>query len=275
MNAIVTKLSGTALLCLIMLSLSACAVLKDTLQKPSVELLATRFENLTLNDANLVFKLKVSNPGALSIPVQALNYQLHINNKPVISGQHNERIKLPAQGEKVVDLPMTFHYSDVFSGIVDIFKYKQLAYQLKANLDLAYINIPFQTSGQLSLPSLPKLSVKKIRIKKLSLSSVQLGLDINVSNSNRFSIPLGGMDYRLTLNQQKVLQGRSNRGLQLKPGASSTQTLLLDVALSKLGGLLTQIKQGQPLRAEFAGEIESPFKAFGKQTIPLHWQGRL
>jgi len=49
-------------------------------------------------------RLRVKNPNSFPLPINHLNYQLHINDQEFTKGTSNQAVTIPASGEEFLDL---------------------------------------------------------------------------------------------------------------------------------------------------------------------------
>ena len=93
------------------------------------------------------------------------------------------------------------------------------------------------------LPVKPEVSVQSIRLGKIGISEQELIFGLSVNNSNRFSIPISGSNFKATFGGQQVASGSTQQDLVL--GASGTTIVPLIVksqiikSMGDLGRALT------------------------------------
>lgn len=91
---------------LMLFSLSGCgtgmsnnpfAALKPV--SPEISLKNFELVKMGLSEQTYRLRLHIKNPNAFPLPIQTLNYQLFLNNKPFFKGANNEPVTIPAQGD--------------------------------------------------------------------------------------------------------------------------------------------------------------------------------
>lgn len=84
----------------------------------------------------------------------------------------------------------------------------------------------------------PNVSLAGIELKELGLFEQQFLLKLRLQNPNGVTLPIAGMDYELTLNDQKFARGVSNQAVDVPAHGEA----LTDVTVtSNLQSLLNQL----------------------------------
>ena len=142
---------------LVLIWLAGCAVFPTSLERPKVSL-----AGLTLIDANLFeqrfgLKLRVQNPNDIALPVQALTYDLELNDKAFGSGVARSPVTVPSYGSELVDVEMITNLSGLLRQLAEYSKsgVPTLRYRLKGNVVVGPSNtrLPFEQSGEIGIPA--------------------------------------------------------------------------------------------------------------------------
>lgn len=145
------KFYRPALVMLLAIASTGCAVLQQVMKKPSVQVQSVSFHSQGLREGRLDSRLQVYNPNGFSMPVHSLSYRLSINGHQLAQGKLSLDKKIPARGSVELRLPVHFQYQQVINGIDSILQQRKVSYQLAGKLDLQLLQIPFSKSGQLAL----------------------------------------------------------------------------------------------------------------------------
>ncbi len=94
------------------LLLGACSTLSPIPEKPKVEVAGLRIEHLRLTDPDLVVILRLTNPNRISLPVNALELTVDLNDRAFAEGHSLAPVTLPAQGSTLMEVAVHAH-SDV------------------------------------------------------------------------------------------------------------------------------------------------------------------
>jgi LEA14-like dessication related protein len=139
-----------------LLWLAACAVFPGSLERPKVSL-----AGMTLIDANLfeqrfALKLRVQNPNDIELHIQALTYDLELNDKAFGSGVASAAVTVPRYGSELVDVEMISNLAGVLGQIAEYGRSgaSTLRYRLKGSVILGPSNtrLPFEQSGEIGMP---------------------------------------------------------------------------------------------------------------------------
>ena len=87
----INKKYATLFILLFMTIGFGCTTLQEVLKirKPSASLQGIKFENITLDSAQILFDVEVENPYPVAIPLVNVDYNLTSNAKPFLSGKAN------------------------------------------------------------------------------------------------------------------------------------------------------------------------------------------
>ena len=121
----------------------------------------------------------------------------------------------------------------------------------------------------------PTVRFESAAVTGVSREGADLELDFRVMNPNRVTLPLGSIDYRMSVDGQPLLSGTRRERVELAPRAETA--VLLPVALryrdlgNVLGDLLTGGRPVYEVHAEFLVLIPGT----GGVRIPVVQRGRL
>ncbi len=142
---ILTIIAASALSCSTLTSYTA---LKD----PEVEVSAVDVTSVSTKDIGLDLKLSISNPNGVAINLDKVTYALKFSGKDVTSGMIDQGIKIAANGQGDVVVPLKFQYNMIDSLITGFMK-KTLAkdYELSGTAQLGILSIPFSKKGEVNI----------------------------------------------------------------------------------------------------------------------------
>jgi LEA14-like dessication related protein len=142
---------------LVLIWLAGCAAFPGSLERPKVSL-----AGLTLIDANLfeqrfALKLRVQNPNDIALPVQAITYDLELNDKAFGSGVSRSPVTVPSYGSELIDVEMISNLSGLLKQLAEYSKngVPTLRYRLKGHVIVGPSNtrLPFEQSGEIGIPA--------------------------------------------------------------------------------------------------------------------------
>ncbi len=252
--------------------LSGCAMVKEHVKQPEVDLRDVQVVAMSLADVQLAFDLDVRNPNPVGISMQDLSYRLELANKTFSNGTLGERLRIGANQQSRITLPLTLRYSDVLDSLTDLGGKDELDYRISGEAKFGLFAIPYSQSGSIPVPRLPDVSVQSLRVNGLSLSGAQLAVGLKVNNTNRFPIRFNGLDYQIKLGDASVLNGESTQPFAVEPNRTETLPLSLNLDYGQIAGLTQVLKQGGSLPVAFTGNLKIP-GATSEVTLPYQWSG--
>jgi LEA14-like dessication related protein len=256
----------------IVVLVSSCAALEKQVRQPEVTVGDVRLVAMSLADAQLAFDLDVSNPNPIGLSMRGLSYKLDVHDKSLFDGTIAESLQIAANGTSRVTLPFSVRYEDVIGTLLALHDRRELRYQLSGYVDLGLLRLPYSKTGSFSVPQLPDISVQSLRIDGLSLTGLELGLDLKLSNVNDFPLRFNGLDYELKLAQSTLLQGHTAQPVVVDANGSATMKLKLAVDYASLGNVAQQLRSGQSLPIEFHSQMKIPVPN-GEAALPFSWKG--
>ena len=166
------KLILPALLCC--LFCGGCETLQALgFQRPTARVAGIQFGQVTLSDAQLLFDIEVDNPYPAALPLTNLDYKLSSGAQPFLTGQADLQGSIPANSKKLVSLPVSVNYLELFRSLKNIQPGMTIPYQAGLGLSvdtpgLGPLTLPLKKEGQLSLPSISGTDIMTIRDLLLS-----------------------------------------------------------------------------------------------------------
>jgi LEA14-like dessication related protein len=136
--------------------LAGCALMPGRVEAPSVHIANTSLLDATLFEQRYTLSLRVQNPNDFDLPIEALSYEIELNDKPFAKGISSRPVSVPRYGSALVEVEGISTISDLLR------QYKQLAegelkglrYRLKGMLALGggLGKVPFDYKREIGLP---------------------------------------------------------------------------------------------------------------------------
>ncbi len=130
---------------------------------PVIKLKSLRVSNLTLEAADVVVALLVSNPNTFGITVNRLTYDLALDNEQWARGAFPARLELPAQRATTVNVPVSLARGMVRALPGMVARGEPVRYRLHGYLDaqttlpeLRTLSMPYDRSGMVNLRDLAR-----------------------------------------------------------------------------------------------------------------------
>jgi len=121
----------------------------------------------------------------------------------------------------------------------------------------------------------PSLKVTGTKLQDLSLDKVNLLMDLEVGNPYSVPLPLTNLEYALTSEGEKFLDGKADVQGTIPAKESKTIQIPIAVAFAPLMKVLGNVKPGAtiPYAADMNLSVDAP--AVGPMTLPIRKEGEL
>lgn len=244
------------------LSLSGCATLQQALavqEKPKLKYQTVRMRDLSFESITLDFDFVVENPYDVAISLASLDYQLDVDQKPLLQGQTNKELNVEPKGSSVITLPYKIEFVKVTEAVAALFSSrKEIPYALAVTFGLktpiGVLPIPVKTAGNVPLPKLPDVSVGKVKLGKMSLLGAKILFDLNVKNNSAFPMAVKGSQLGVKLAGVDV----SNSQLDIPDvPAEQSQTVQVpvDISFLKLGSAAVKAIKNKKVDYNLDGDL--------------------
>lgn len=276
----------TILLLFMILLFQGCSSLQQAEQlmngiQPTGEVKGVKLSGLDLRGIDLLFDVEVDNPNPVAISLDGLDYDLKLLNRSFLKGQQSMGMSLAADGKSQVKLPVRMEFERLLQHYSELSKRDDLPYQLDLGLGidvplLGRVRLPISYQGRLPVPKLPDVRVNRIDVQRMSLQAIDLMLELEVENPNRFALMLQRLDYQFKLNGIDVGQGAAAQSLNIDKQGKGRVRLPLSLDLQKAGGgLYSALMGGRGLSYELSGMLDATGDTplIGDIKIPLDKQG--
>ena len=158
------RLASVLVLAFIVSLLSGCETLEQALnlRKPDASLKGLKFGDVSLKSATLIFDVEVKNPYPVALPLVNIDYGLTSGSNKLFSGEASIESSIPARSSKVLSLPVSVSYLDIFNAFKGIKPGSKIPYKagLGISMDtpaLGILRLPLEKNGELAVPSIPNL----------------------------------------------------------------------------------------------------------------------
>ncbi len=148
------------LLLLVAVTSGACSA---AFRQPVVTLDRFAVDAIGLSGGRLVARIHIENPNGYDLRSEGLRYAIEVAEsgsdeepswRPLASGEFNEEIRVPADGEAYVDIPIAFDFSDMGGLLRPILDRGMLEYRVSGTVDVEdpiTRTVPYRHRGQVSL----------------------------------------------------------------------------------------------------------------------------
>ncbi len=261
------------------LFISSCAGVREFvetfLQKPQITLEEVSIQDASLLAATMVFHYRITNPNPIGVRLDHIAYTLTFNSKEFVKGTLDQGIQIKATGSEMVALPITVNYLELFQSITEFIQEETINYNIFGSAGVGPITIPYSKKGILNLPKIPKVSMNKVRLSKITLSGASVIFSLDLSHSNPFTLSLSGLDYQIKLGGTEFARGTTVNIASLSENGKTTIEIPINVSFLRLGrSAYNLLKQGA-CDYEITGSLNINSSQLGKKSFPFQKGGKV
>lgn len=153
MNTVRSNFFRFALLTWLVL-LAACTSLSPWPEPPTVSVTNIELQNAASGNSSVIIRLSVSNPNAVVMPIEGLQYQLQLNGHRVLEGVSSDVDRIPAFGTADLELQARADLVGMFSLISSLMSgaTRQVDYQLETRISVEGLWRPVTLRSSGTLP---------------------------------------------------------------------------------------------------------------------------
>lgn len=138
------------LVCLLSVT-SSCGILNKDIAKPKAQVMDVVVDSFDSEKLALVFDVQVYNPNDFELKISSLDYKVQISGRQLTEGKMNSGLKLPANGNVLLKVPLNFRLSDLFASISEVLSKRSAPYTFTGSANIGLFKIPFDKTGELKL----------------------------------------------------------------------------------------------------------------------------
>ena len=210
-------------------------VIKQVVKPPQVSVVNFNYTGISESRADFVINLKVKNANPVGISFSGMSYRIDLAGKQLASGRNDNGVKIVANGESPVAVPVEVAYQDLLAIYDAAQGQDQIPYKLSGQADImtpiGNVPVPFSVSGTLPVIRPPKISEVSLKINKLSLAGAQMSLHLKILNPNAFKLDISAATFSLYMQGSNFGSGSlSPASIPAKSGGTITAPISLNFA---------------------------------------------
>ena len=145
-------------LCVVTVSLTACAALRPDLQPPQLTLVSIAMTSADIFNQQFLVKVNVENPNDRELPITGIDYKLFLEGDSFSEGVSNKPFTVPAQGDIDFDLTVRTNFVSGAARLLSRLNGRdQVNYVVEGKVltDISMLKkIPFQETGTVNFRAL-------------------------------------------------------------------------------------------------------------------------
>ncbi len=250
-------------LALPVLLLAGCAGLNEfaasAVQKPRLTFREVTLSSLDLEGATLAFTYDLENPNGFGLNLARVGYTVDVEGTRVASGELPGGLQIKASGTAPVTFPVHVRFQDV-PGIVGLLTSKKDAvrYKLAGNVGvrtpLGVLDVPMSHEGALKLPAMPQFALDGISIRSLGFTEITFDVRLRVRNPNGFALPVGKIDYGLSVAGASVARAAAVDVAPVAGGSSAVVAIPVKLDVASFGRAAAALASGGEVPVELGGK---------------------
>jgi LEA14-like dessication related protein len=262
------NLTKTTSLGLTLLVLTGCEGWEDfeldpympTVSFQRVDVLAVDWEGV---DADFVFD--VENPNPVDVGMARFDYALAFEDVEWLSGDDPDGLVLTAEGASELALPVSLEYAELWGMVQAVRGQDDIDFGLDGSFGfdtpIGPLDIPYDERGGFPAPRRPEISLKKVKLKDLSLQGASFDVKLDVDNDHGSNLFFQNLDYELSLAGVDVGGGFIDDWGTVEGANQQTLSIPVEVSFAQAGTALYQVLQGEQLKVDIAGDVDvdTPF----------------
>lgn len=261
-------------------TLAGCASVKEFISArgPDVRVVGLRVTDVTIHSATLRFVLEVENPYSVALPVAEVDYSLATGEQRFLSGRTDVHGSIPPRESTTIEVPATIRFKELLATVKSIRPGVIVPYTADFGVSVKApgagpLRLAMGKSGQFPVPSVPKVTVRRIRWDRISLDEAGGTVMVDMVNHNAFRLALTKLDYTLSLGGTVVAQSAIDHAVECAAdGGEATVAIPITFSPTRLGMAIFRIisGSGSGYRLQGALKVTTPF---GPMMLPVDVSG--
>lgn|GEM_PF-780742 len=252
--------------------LTGCAGMEKLLQAPTVSVAGVALRDLSFEAVTLDFDIQVDNPNAFGVSLSKLDYSFILENNQLFSGVQDQSMVIAAEQKNHLHFPLTLKFKELASLVKSLKDLDTLNYHFAGHITpgglLSSLTVPFSKKGTLPNIRPPQLSLKNLKINKMSFSGVDMDLALSLKNPNAFGFDIGKFKYDISLKGNPVASGLSENLAAIPARGNGEIRLPIKINLLGAASSLTSLLSGSQSECSIAGQT-SLGTPFGQLELPF------
>ncbi|KAH7315094.1 hypothetical protein KP509_21G033700 [Ceratopteris richardii] len=245
--------------------------------KPTAKLSGFHLLKITLERADIVIDLLISNPNPVPIPLVDIKYLIESDGRKLLSGVIPDAGTIHAHGSETVKIPVTLIYKDIKDTYDDIHPGEVIPYRVRVELIadvpiLGNLTLPLEKTGEIPIPYKPDVDVEKIELEHLSLEETSALLHLKVENMNKFDLGLNVLEYSFSMADTTIANATLNKAATIEQQGITTLGIPFSFRPKDLGSAVWDVIRGRGAGYSMIGklEVDTPF---GPMHLPFTKEG--
>lgn len=245
--------------------------------KPTAKLSGFHLPKITLERAEIVVDVLISNPNPVPIPLVDINYLIESDGRKLISGVIPDAGTIHAHGSETIKIPITLKYQDIKDTYDDIKPGEVIPYRVRVELIadvpvLGQLTLPLEKQGEIPIPYKPDVDVERIEFEHLSFEETNALLHLKVENMNKFDLGLNTLEYSFSMADATIASATLGKSTKIEQRGVSTLQIPFSFRPKDLGSAVWDVIRGKGAGYSMVGKLEV-VTPFGPMHLPFTKEG--
>lgn len=123
-----------AILILSLICISGCSGLGSDFEKPTVSVSNLRFEDVTLFETSMVFKMRVTNDNPFPITIDGSTHEIYLNGVYIGKGRNKNRFTVEKLDSSVQEVVVQLSNFSMLTNIRSLVEQPKLSYRVESKM---------------------------------------------------------------------------------------------------------------------------------------------
>lgn len=245
--------------------------------KPTADVTGVHIPHISLEKAELVVDVLITNPNPVPIPLVDIEYLIESEGRKLVSGTIPDAGTIHAHGSETVTIPFLLVYDDIRSTYREIEPGSVIPYKVRVVLHVdipvvGRVSLPLEKDGEIPVPYRPDVSVDRIKFEQFSFEESTATLHLSLDNRNAFDLGLNSMDYEVWLGGVSIASAELREATDIKRREVTTMNLPISFRPKDFGSAMWDMIRGKGTGYTIKGHIDVD-TPFGHMKIPISKEG--
>ncbi len=194
--------------------LSGCSELDPYLPTVTFDRLDVQSVNWTQVSTDFVFL--VDNPNPVEVPLARFDYSLALGGVELLSGDDPDGLVLLADDASELALPVDLLFESVYELVQAVRGDDAVPFALTGSFGfdtpVGAVDLPYDAGGDFPALRTPTIDLGELRVESLTLSAIELALDLDIDNDHGSTLWFNDFDYTVSLAGTEAASGLLDLG---------------------------------------------------------------
>ncbi|MBN1336089.1 MAG: LEA type 2 family protein [Deltaproteobacteria bacterium] len=242
--------------------LAACSELDPYL--PTVTFDRLDVKSVDWAEISTDFVFRVDNPNPVEVPLARFDYSLVLGGVELLSGDDPDGLVLLASDASELALPADLVFASVYETVQAVRGDDAVPFVLSGSFGfdtpVGQVDVPYDADGDFPALRTPAIDLGTLRVTNLSVTEIDLGLDLHIDNDHGSTLWFQDFDYTVSLAGTQAAEGLVDLG---GVEGASLETVELPITIDNLSVIsaLYDVLTGDAVQVglDAVSNVDTPF----------------